>query len=97
MSLSRSIKLHFDSLDDVSRKWIRAKCLDVVAGATIRPGSAQDNVLQERLARGGEPAAIRAAGIRKATFDPQLVAYYEQLDNHLDAIRSQLLPRTKEA
>lgn len=95
MSLSRSIKLNFDSLDDVSRRWIRAKCLDVVAGATIRPGSQEDKVLQERLARGGEPAAIRAVGIRKAMFDPQLAAYYEQIDNHLDAIRAQLLPRFK--
>lgn len=61
------------------------------------PGSPEDKVLQEPLARGGAPAAIRAVGIKKAMFDPQLAAYYEQLDNHLDAIRAQLLPRFKAA
>lgn len=97
MSLSRSIKANLHCLDDVSRRWIGLKCLDVAAGATIKSGSPEDQVLQERLARGGEPAAIRAVGLRKALFDPQLTAYYEQLDNHLDAIRPQLRPRYKAA
>lgn len=93
MSLSRLIKSSFDSLDEVSRKWIHVKCLDVVAGATVRPGSREDEVLRQRLARGGEPAAIRATGIRKAMFDPQLAAYYEKIDDHVAAVSAQLLPR----
>lgn len=95
MSLSESIKSSFKFLDESSRKWIRLKCLDVAVSATIKPGSTEDGILQERLARGGEPAAIRACGLRTAMYDPQLKKYLKKLNNRLEYLRPQLKPRTK--
>lgn len=93
MQLSAALRKNFGHLDKVSRKWIRLKCLEVAVGATIKPGSEEDKIFQERVRR-GEPAAIRAVGIRKAIHDPRLRKYYRQLDKSLEAVRPQLRPRT---
>jgi hypothetical protein len=93
-SISRSINESFSDLDDISRKWIRLMSLELVAGATISPGTDVDRVYQERLARGGEPAAIRATGMRKALHDPRFFDYDARLDAALVAIKPRLRPRT---
>lgn len=93
--LSASFKKNFTFLDSESRRWIRLKCLDVAAGTTITPGSKEDEILQERLARGGEPAAMRASGIRKAIFDLHIANYIADLENRLQAIQPSMRPRTK--
>lgn len=94
-TLSRAIKENFSDLDDVSRRWIRLMCMEVAVGATIKPGTDVDRVYQERIARGGEPAAIRAVGIRKAIHDPQLAQYNEALSASLQCIKPQLRPRKR--
>lgn len=94
LELSAALKLHFNSLDRVSRQWIPIKCLEVAAGGTIKSGTKEDMIRQERLARGGEPAAIRAVGIRKALFDKSLEQYYVNLERSLNVVRPQLRPRT---
>lgn len=93
--LSASFKKNFTCLDSESRRWIRLKCLDIAAGATIKPGSKEDEILQERLARGGELAAIRAVGIRKAIFDAHISNYIADLEKRLQDIQSSLRPRSK--
>jgi hypothetical protein len=93
-SLSRAIAEGFSDLDDTSRKWIRLMSLELVAGATINPGTDLDRVYQERLARGGEPAAIRATGMRKALHDPRFSDYNARLDAALALIKPRLRPRT---
>lgn len=93
--LSAAFKRNFDALDHVSRRWIRINCLELAVGATINSGTNEDRIYQDRLARGGEPAAIRAVGIRKALNDPRLKQYYGELERCLTAVRPQLRPRTK--
>jgi hypothetical protein len=94
--LSEAFRSNFGALDDVSRRWIRVKCLELSVGATIESGTNEDRIYQERSARGGEPAAIRAVGIRKALNDPRLEQYYDELDQCLETVRPQLRPRSKE-
>ncbi len=93
-SMSRSINEGFSDLDDISRKWIRLMSLELVAGATINPGTEADRVYQARLARGGEPAAVRATGMRKALHDPRFHDYDARLDAALASIKPRLRPRT---
>lgn len=93
-SISRAIKEGFSDLDDTSRKWIRLMSMELVTGATINPGTEVDRIYQERLARGGEPAAIRATGIRKALHDPRFADYTTQLEAALASIKPKLRPRT---
>jgi hypothetical protein len=62
---------------------------------TIKPGTDVDRVYQERIARGGEPAEIRALGIRKALHDLQLAQYNEALSASLQGIKPQLRPRNE--
>jgi hypothetical protein len=94
MSISAAIKDGFPDLDDVSRRWIRLMCLEVAAAATISPGSKEDQVYRERLARGGEPPAIRATGVRSAFNDPRFEDYLAQLEAALQAVKLRLKPRT---
>lgn len=94
MSISAAIKDGFPDLDDVSRRWIRLMCLEVAAAATISPGSKEDQVYRERLARGGEPPAIRATGVRSAFNDPRFKEYLAQLGAALQAVKLRLKPRT---
>lgn len=94
MSISAAIKDGFPDLDDVSRRWIRLMCLEVASAATILPGSPEHQIYRERLARGGEPAAIRATGIRRAFNDPRFRGYLSQLDAALLAVKARLKPRT---
>ena len=93
-SISRAIKEGFSDLDDTSRRWIRLMSMELVTGATINPGTEVDRIYQERLARGGEPAAIRATGIRKALHDSRLADYTTQLEAALASIKPKLRPRT---
>jgi hypothetical protein len=93
-SISRAIKEGFSDLDDTSRKWICLMSMELVSGATINPGTEVDRIYQERLARGGEPAAIRATGIRKALHDPRFADYTTQLEAALASIKPKLRPRT---
>lgn len=93
-SISRAIKEGFTDLDDTSRRWIRLMSMELVTGATINPGTEVDRIYQERLARGGEPAAIRATGIRKALHDSRLADYTTQLEAALASIKPKLRPRT---
>lgn len=93
LGLSRAIQENFGDLDETSQKWIRIMSLEVALGASIMTGSVADRVQQERLARGGEPAAIRATGIRKALHDPQLVDYMSRLEAELRSVRPLLRPR----
>lgn len=93
-SISRAIKEGFSDLDDTSRRWIRLMSMELVTGATINPGTAVDRIYQERLARGGEPAAVRATGIRKALHDSRLADYTTQLEAALASIKPKLRPRT---
>lgn len=67
--------------------------LEVAVGATIAPGTDADRIQQERLARGGEPAAIRATGIRKALNDSKFRKYVAQLDATIKRIRPRLKSR----
>lgn len=92
-SVSLGIKNNFHDLDTVSRKWIRLMSLEVAVGATILPGTSADRIQQERITRGGEPAAIRATGIRKALNDPNFRKYIAQLDSKIKDIRPRLKPR----
>ncbi|WP_426688856.1 hypothetical protein [Rhodanobacter ginsengiterrae] len=91
--ISFAIKKNFHGLDALSRRWIRVASLEVAVGATIVPGSDADRIQQERIARGGEPAAIRATGIRKAMHDPTFRKYMAQLDAKIWEIRPRLKPR----
>ncbi|WP_369630260.1 MULTISPECIES: hypothetical protein [unclassified Variovorax] len=93
-SLSASFKESFGQLDATSRKWIRLMSLEIAASATILPGTPVDKIYQERLKRGGEPAAIRATGIRKALNDPQFRDYLGRLATELQFVRPKLKPRT---
>lgn len=94
-SISRSVKESFSDLDDTSREWIQMMSLELVAGETIIPGTDIDRIYQERLARGGEPAAIRATGIRKALHDPRFYRYDGQLEDQLLSIKPTLRPRSR--
>lgn len=67
--------------------------LEVAVGATIAPGSDAERVEQERIARGGEPGAIRATGIRKALHDPTFRKYMTSLEVTMKRIRPRLNPR----
>jgi len=93
LSISLAIKENFHGLDAVYRRWIRVMSLEVAVGATIAPGTDADRIQQERIARGGEPAAIRATGIRKALNDPTFRKYVTQLDATIKEIRPRLRPR----
>jgi len=93
LSISLAIKENFQGLDAVYRRWIRVMSLEVAVGATIAPGTDADRIQQERIARGGEPAAIRATGIRKALNDPTFRKYVTQLDATIKEIRPRLRPR----
>lgn len=92
-SLSHAIQQNFGDLDETSQKWIGLMSLEVALGASIVTGSEADRVQQERLARGGEPAAIRATGIRKALHDPKLLVYMSQLEIELRSVRQHLRSR----
>jgi len=92
-SISQYFKDNFSELDDSARDWIRLAALELAAGASIQPGSTVDKVYQERLDRGGEPAALRATGIRKALYDPDFYAYIDQLKQAREAIAPNLKPR----
>ena len=92
-SIFRAIKENFPDLDDTSQRWIRVMCLEVVVGATIQPGTDADRIYQERQARGGEPAALRATGIRQALYDPTFHEYLAKLDAAFLAIKPRLRPR----
>lgn len=93
-SLSASFKESFGQLDATSRKWIRLMSLEIAASATIRPETPVDQIYQARLKRGGEPAAIRATGIRKALNDPQFHDYRARLVTALQVVRQKLKSRT---
>lgn len=95
MSISAALKDGFPDLDDVSRRWIRLMCLEVAAAATIQPGSKEDQIYKARLARGGEPPAIRATGIRGAFNDPSFRAYLADLEAARLGVKGQLKPRTR--
>lgn len=92
-SISFAIKENFHGLDTFYRRWIRVMSLEVAVGATIAPGTEAERIQQERIARGGEPAAIRATGIRKALNDPTFRKYVAQLDATIKEIRPRLKPR----
>jgi|GEM_PF-3191492 len=92
-SISLAIKKNFHDLDGFYRRWIRLMSLEVAVGATITPGTNADRIHQERIARGGELAAIRATGIRKALHDPMFRKYMAQLDATIKEIRPGLKPR----
>jgi hypothetical protein len=92
-SISLAIKGNFHGLDTFYRRWIRLMSLEVAVGATIVPGTDADRIHQERIARGGEPAAIRATGVRKALHDPTFRKYMTQLDATIKEIRPRLKPR----
>jgi hypothetical protein len=92
-SISLAIKENFHGIDNFYRRWIRLMSLEVAVGATIKPGTDADRICQERIARGGEPAAIRATGIRKALFDPNFRRYMARLDSTMITIRPLLNPR----
>jgi len=70
-------------------------CTEITTGVTIKPGTGVDRVYQERIACGGEPAAIRALGLRKALRDPQLAQYDEALSASLQGIKPQFRPRNE--
>lgn len=67
--------------------------LEVAVGATVVPGTVAHRIQQERIARGGELAAMRATGIRKALHDPTFRKYVAQLDAKIKEIRPRLKPR----
>jgi hypothetical protein len=92
-SISFAIKENFHGLDGIHRRWIRIMSLEVAVGATIARGTEAGRIQQERIARGGEPAAIRATGIRKALNDPTFRKYMAQLDATMKEIRPRLKPR----
>lgn len=92
-SISFAIKENFYDLDTLYRRRIRLMSLEVAVGATIAPGTDVDRIQQERIARGGEPAAIRATGIRKALHDPTFRKYMAQLEATIKEIRPRLKPR----
>lgn len=92
-SISLAIKENFHDLDTFYRRWIRQMSLEVAVGATIVPGTDADRIQQERIARGGEPAAIRATGIRKALHDQTFRKYMARLDATIKEIRPCLKPR----
>ncbi|WP_128106515.1 hypothetical protein [Azoarcus sp. DN11] len=92
-SISDAIKKNFHDLDPIYRRWIRLMSLEVAVGASIKPGTDADRLQQERSARGGEPAAIRATGIRKALYDPTFRKYTAQLNATIKEIRPRLKPR----
>lgn len=92
-SISLAIKKNFNDFDAVHRRWIRLMSLEVAVGATIVSGTDLDRIQQERIARGGEPAAIRATGIRKALHDPLFRKYLARLDATIEQIRPGLTPR----
>jgi hypothetical protein len=92
-SISFAIKENFHGLDALYRRWVRVMSLEVAVGATIAPGTEAERTQQERTARGGEPAAIRATGIRKALNDPTFRKYVAQLDATIKEIRPRLKPR----
>lgn len=94
--LASALQAGLPILDETILRWIRVKSLDVAVGATITPKSKEDEVLQERLARGGEPAAIRATGIRKALNDPLFHEYVRSLATALNEIQASLKPRTRQ-
>jgi hypothetical protein len=93
-SISVATKENFADLDALSRRWIRLMTLEVAVGASITPGTDADRVLQERSARGGEPAAIRATGIRRALHDPTFRKYLAKLEATLKEIQPRMTPRT---
>ena len=93
LSISLAIKKNFRGLDTPYRRRIKVMSLEVAVGATIAPGSNADRIQQERITRGGEPAAIRATGIRKALNDPTFRKYLAQLDAKIKEIRPSLKPR----
>lgn len=93
LSISLAIKVNFAHLDTFYRRWIRVMALEVAVGASIVPGSDAERVEQERIARGGEPAAIRATGIRKALHDPTFRKYMTRLEVTIKEIRPRLNPR----
>ena len=93
--LTAALKRGMPLLDEAVLRWIRVKSLDVAVGATITPKSKEDEKLQERQARGGEPSAIRATGIRKAVNDPLFAEYARSSARALGEIKPKLRPRTK--
>lgn len=93
--LTAALKRGMPLLDETVLRWIRVKSLDVAVGATITPKSKEHEILQERQARGGEPAAIRATGIRKAINDPLFAEYARSLARALDEVKPKLRPRTR--
>lgn len=93
LEVARAIKENFGYLDETSHGWIRLMSMEVVVSATIVRGSEEDRIVQERLARGGEPAAIRATGIRRAIHDPEFLRYSATLDAALRKVQPRLRPR----
>ena len=93
-ALNRYFKRSFSDMGANTRARIRLVSLELAAAATIVPRSPADKVYQARLARGGEPAAIRATGIRKALHDSQFDDYIASLESTMRAVRPRLKPRT---
>jgi hypothetical protein len=96
VQLSAVIGATFNDLDAVSRQWIRVQGLELAVAATIKPNSKEDVTYRERLARGGEPAATRAVGIRKALYDPQRLKYNRDIAAALKAVRPRLRSRIRQ-
>lgn len=91
--LTAVLKEHLKKVPDDARRSIRLFSLSLAAETTIGPGSKYDELRQERLAREGNAAALRAVGLRRAIYDPATPAYLEEIQRRLDDIRPQLTPR----
>ncbi len=76
----------------VESSWIRIKTLDLIARSTIVSGSKSDRVFRDR-STSENLAALRAAGIRRAAYDPQCMLLIQHALDSLTAERPHLRPR----
>jgi hypothetical protein len=93
MHLSHTVKQTFSLISDRFRRHIRLVALDMAAAASIEPGTKPAILTQERAGTRSEPLGLRAVGLRRAIYDPDLRHYARRLLETREKLRPQLVPR----
>ncbi len=90
--LTDAIKGAFHNLQVKDLRRIRLQALEWAAEASITPGTDAARIYEAREAA-AEPRALRAVGIRRALYDPNLRAYLRSIREIGKLLRPRLRPR----